>query len=83
MQDLDATLEGMAGAAGLVGAAINAQGLAARFTQAACELMHSVLTNAMATIVTRVNCPLPGSRIARNSLSCRSHLPVWYCLIRY
>ena len=52
MQDPDATLEGMAGGAGLVGAEISAQGLAERFTPAACELMHSVLTSAMGMIVT-------------------------------
>lgn len=51
MQNPDATLEEMAAMAGLMGAEISAQGLAERFTETACVLMHEVLASAMRMIV--------------------------------
>jgi len=59
MQNPEATLEEMAGMAGLVGAQISAQGLAVRFTPAACEFMHNVLARAMRMIVTSEAVAIP------------------------
>lgn len=59
MQNPEATLEEMAGMAGLVGAEISAQGLAVRFTPAACEFMHSLLASAMSMIVTSEPVAIP------------------------
>lgn len=59
MQNPDATLEEMAAMAGLVGEEISAQGLAERFTQAACGLMQEVLASAMVMMVSSEPVAIP------------------------